>query len=241
MEQPRASAIRLILRMRRRRRTTCVSPAVCFFLPWRVTNLTVLRLTASSASLIEADKSPRYLRFSRSSLSRPTNSRTLKTSKLGFLRIATGRRSFAGNRYCPAHAVAAYDLYLTLECASTKRQSPRMRDGCSPVLEDPCANDHILPDGFPGHPDAYGNNLHRPSQTLHVHRNEVWSLTASVIESRGRLKTQRLATNSPRPTGNFLNQNPSVSPQFFPDKRDNCFRNLSDPGSATRIAPLQTP
>jgi len=132
MEQPRASAIRLILRMRRRRRTTCVSRAVCFFFPWRVTNLTVLRLTASSASLIEADKSPRYLRFSRSSLSRPTNSRTLKTSKLGFLRIATGRRSFAGNRYCPAHAVAAYDLYLTLGCASTKRQSPRMRDGCSP-------------------------------------------------------------------------------------------------------------
>ena len=27
---------------------------------------------------------------------------------------------------------AAYDIYLTMECASTKRQSPRMRDGCSP-------------------------------------------------------------------------------------------------------------
>jgi len=27
----------------------------------------------------------------------------------------------------------------------------------------------------------------------------------------------------------------------FEADRDNCFRNLSDPGSATRIAPLQTP
>src|SRR6266478_1686368 len=77
--------------MRRRSRTTCVSRAVCFFLPWRVTSLAVSRLTASSASLIEADKSPWYLRFARSSLSRPTSKRTLKTSKPTFLRIATGR------------------------------------------------------------------------------------------------------------------------------------------------------
>src|SRR2546430_15487454 len=32
----------------------CVSRAVCFFFPWRVTSLTVLRLTARSASSIEA-------------------------------------------------------------------------------------------------------------------------------------------------------------------------------------------
>ena len=33
--------------------TTCFSFAVCFFLPCRVTSLTLLRLTASGASLID--------------------------------------------------------------------------------------------------------------------------------------------------------------------------------------------
>src|SRR5437764_1812595 len=88
--------------MRRRKITTCVSLAVCFFFPCRVTSFTVLRLTASSASLIEADKSPWYLRFARSSLSKPTSRRTLKTSKPTFLRIATGedllQRSFVPRR-----------------------------------------------------------------------------------------------------------------------------------------------
>src|SRR2546430_8152695 len=77
--------------MRLLRRTNWVSRAVCFFLPWRVTSLTLLRLTASSASLIEADKSPWYLRFARSNLSRAISKRTLKTSKPTFLRIATGQ------------------------------------------------------------------------------------------------------------------------------------------------------
>src|SRR6516164_1126130 len=115
--------------MRRRRRTTCVSRAVRFFLPWRVTSPTVLRLTASSASLIEADKSPWYRRFSRSSLSRPTNSRTLKTSKSGFLRIATDRRSFQPTPVVLPERCVTYDVYLTLECASTRLLSPPLRDG----------------------------------------------------------------------------------------------------------------
>jgi len=75
------------------------------------------------------------------------------------------------------------------------------------LLEDPCANDHILPNGFPRHPDVYGNNLHRPSQTLEIHGNEVWSLT-SVIESRGRPQDRTLDHQSPKTHWQFPQSEP---------------------------------
>jgi hypothetical protein len=81
----------------------------------------VLRLTASSASLIEADKSPLYLRFERSSLSRPINKRTLNASKPMFLRVGTGPH------LQPLRVTAAkflrrfvrYDIYAALEFHSS--------------------------------------------------------------------------------------------------------------------------
>src|SRR5689334_22372204 len=107
--------------MRRRKITTCVSLAVCFFFPCSVTSLTVLRLTASSASLIEADKSPWYRRFFRSSLSSAINKRTLNTSKPTGLRIATGSHQHPLRRRRTSVLAASrrYDIYITLRFCSS--------------------------------------------------------------------------------------------------------------------------
>src|SRR5260370_7796266 len=115
--------------MRRRKITTCVSLAVCFFFPCRVTSFTVLRLTASSASLIEADNSPWYLRLRRISSQKPTSRRALKTSKPTFLRIATGedllQRSFVPRRDLLSRE--AKDLRISKPCPRPSRRQDLLR------------------------------------------------------------------------------------------------------------------